>query len=131
MHGCQPGIETAIVLPDENLLVPLLHSVHGVNDLNVTLGYPLRSSGIVSLMHIVARMHHQASKEVACGLIIVRISTAFCPIRSSRLTSLKRHWPWHAGWRRQTVSGYPRQSLRMSSFKSLFEPAVNSDAGIQ
>lgn len=57
------GIETAVVLPDENLLVPLLHSVHGVSKLNVTLGYPLRSSGIVSLMHIVARMHHQASKE--------------------------------------------------------------------
>ena len=57
------GIETAIVLPDEGLLVPLLHSVHGVKRLNVTLGYPLRSSGIVSLMHIVARMHHQASKE--------------------------------------------------------------------
>ena len=57
------GIETAIVLPDENLLVPLLHSVHGVDNLNVTLGYPLRSSGVVSLMHIVARLHHQASKE--------------------------------------------------------------------
>ena len=56
-------IETAIVLPDENLLVPLLHSVHSAGALNVTLGYPLRSSGIVSLMHIVARMHHQASKE--------------------------------------------------------------------
>lgn len=58
-----PGIETAIVLPDEGLLVPLLHSVHDVGDLNVTLGYPLRSSGIVSLMHIVARMHHQTSLE--------------------------------------------------------------------
>lgn len=57
------GLETAVVLPDEGLLVPLLHSVHGVDRLNVTLGYPLRSSGIVSLMHIVARMHHQASKE--------------------------------------------------------------------
>ena len=56
-------IETAIVLPDENLLVPLLHSVHDAGQLNVTLGYPLRSSGIVSLMHLVARMHHQASKE--------------------------------------------------------------------
>jgi hypothetical protein len=66
----EPGIETAIVLPDESLLVPLLHSIHGTDKdnpkgmkLNVTLGYPLRSSGIVSLMHIVARMHHQASKE--------------------------------------------------------------------
>ena len=57
------GIETAIVLPDENLLVPLLHSVHGVGQLNVTLGYPLRSSGIVSLMHIVASMHSRASKD--------------------------------------------------------------------
>ena len=63
MHGRQPGIDTAIVLPDESLLVPLLHSVHDVGRLNVTLGYPLRCSGIVSLMHIVARMHHQASKE--------------------------------------------------------------------
>ena len=58
-----PGIETAVVLPDEGLLVPLLHSVHDVANLNVTLGYPLRSSGIVSLMHIVARLHHQATKD--------------------------------------------------------------------
>ena len=57
------GIETAIVLPDENLLVPLLHTVPPHTQLNVTLGYPLRSSGIVSLMHIVARLHHQATKE--------------------------------------------------------------------
>jgi len=59
------GIDTAVVLPDESLLVPLLHAVHAPSSmkLNVTLGYPLRSSGIVSLMHIVARMHHQAGKE--------------------------------------------------------------------
>ena len=65
MHGGSTavGIDTAIVLPDESLLVPLLHSVAGVNRLNVTLGYPLRNAEIVSLMHIVSRMHHQASKE--------------------------------------------------------------------
>lgn len=65
MHGSgsDVGIETAIVLPDESLLVPLLHSVADVNRLNVTLGYPLRNADIVSLMHIVSRMHHQASKE--------------------------------------------------------------------
>lgn len=57
------NIETAIVLPDESLLIPLLHSLDGIDDLNVTLGYPLRSSGIVSLMHIVARMHQQATNE--------------------------------------------------------------------
>ena len=57
------GIETAVVLPDEGLLVPLLHSMGGIQNLNVTLGYPLRSAGIVSLMHIVSRMHNQAIKE--------------------------------------------------------------------
>ncbi|MBR5725659.1 MAG: PD-(D/E)XK nuclease family protein [Muribaculaceae bacterium] len=65
MHGGSSsiGIDTAIVLPDESLLVPLLHSVSGVEKLNVTLGYPLRNSEVVSLMHIVSRMHHQATKE--------------------------------------------------------------------
>ncbi len=61
LHG--KSIETAVVLPDENLLVPLLHSAHDIHDINVTLGYPLRGSGIVSLMHIVARLHHQASRD--------------------------------------------------------------------
>ena len=57
------NLDTAIVLPDENLLIPLLHAVPPSLLINVTLGYPLRNSGIVSLMHIVARMHHQASRE--------------------------------------------------------------------
>ncbi|MBQ9556668.1 MAG: PD-(D/E)XK nuclease family protein [Muribaculaceae bacterium] len=63
MAGASSGIDTAIVLPDENLLVPLLHSAPSEKSLNVTLGYALRNSGIVSLMHIVARLHQQASKE--------------------------------------------------------------------
>lgn len=63
MNGTSSGIDTAIVLPDESLLVPLLHSAPEDVSLNVTLGYNLRSSNIVSLMHIVARLHQQASKE--------------------------------------------------------------------
>ena len=56
------AINTAIVLPDENLFVPLINSVpESVKRLNVTLGYPMRHSGVVSLMHIVARAHKQAS----------------------------------------------------------------------
>lgn len=62
-NASSAGIETAIVLPDEGLLVPLLHTVPPHTQLNVTLGYPLRSSSIVSLMHIVARLHHQATKD--------------------------------------------------------------------
>ncbi len=39
------GKETAIVLTDEELLVPLLYSIpESVRDINVTMGYPLRHS---------------------------------------------------------------------------------------
>lgn len=41
--GRQPGKETAVVLADEGLLMPLLYSIPAeVEDINVTMGYPLR-----------------------------------------------------------------------------------------
>lgn len=59
------AINTAIVLPDESLFVPLLNSATDkVTRINVTLGYPLRNSSIASLMRIVAKMHHQATRTV-------------------------------------------------------------------
>lgn len=60
-----PGnaINTAIVLPDENLFTPLINSISSkVTSVNVTLGYPLRNADVVSLMHTVAKMHKQASR---------------------------------------------------------------------
>lgn len=57
------AIDTAIVLPDEKLFMPLINSVsEKVPNINVTLGYPLRDSDIASLMRIVSNMHHQATK---------------------------------------------------------------------
>jgi RecB family exonuclease len=39
----EPGKETAIVLTDENLLVPLLYSLPpDISEINITMGYPLR-----------------------------------------------------------------------------------------
>lgn len=63
-----PGnaINTAIVLPDENLFTPLVNSISSkVKSVNVTLGYPLRNADVVSLMHTVAKMHRQASRGAA------------------------------------------------------------------
>lgn len=49
--------DTAIVLPDESLLMPLLNSVpEEVRDINVTMGYPLASSEMYVLMRDIARM---------------------------------------------------------------------------
>lgn len=58
------AINTAIVLPDEGLFVPLLNSMNPeVTNVNVTMGYPLRDSDIASLMRVVAKMHRQARHE--------------------------------------------------------------------
>ena len=39
------GKETAVVLTDENLLLPLLHALPAeIGKVNVTMGYPLKQS---------------------------------------------------------------------------------------
>ncbi|MEN6569536.1 MAG: PD-(D/E)XK nuclease family protein [Rikenellaceae bacterium] len=44
-------INTSVVLPDESLLMPVLYSIpEEVKDVNVTMGYPLKEGGIVSLV---------------------------------------------------------------------------------
>lgn len=65
--GRVPGIETAIVLPDETMLVPVLNSIPAcVSDLNVTMGYPMTGSSLFSLMNDVAAMQmHIREKDGA------------------------------------------------------------------
>ena len=59
------GIETAVVLPDESLLLPVLNSIpENITDINVTMGYPMKGSGLWSLMsEISALQMHIRRKE--------------------------------------------------------------------
>ena len=121
------NLDTAIVLPDESLLIPLLHAVPPTSLINVTLGYPLRNSGIVSLMHIVARMHHQASKErkgwtyyredVNDILSHPLIKTFFTSEALDKATELARTNRFRV----------PADELVTLSFGDLFAPAMDSD----
>lgn len=55
---------TAIVLADESLLVPLLHSLPEIKEgLNVSLGYPLRWSPISGLMDHVLNLHLKSAQN--------------------------------------------------------------------
>ncbi len=46
-----PGIDTAIILPDEQLLIPVLNSIPAhVEKLNVTMGYPISGSQMWALL---------------------------------------------------------------------------------
>ncbi|MBQ9475357.1 MAG: PD-(D/E)XK nuclease family protein [Bacteroidales bacterium] len=57
--------KTAVVLPDEGLLLPLLNSIpEDIKDINVTMGYPLGGSEISTLVSDVAALQlHMRGKE--------------------------------------------------------------------
>ncbi|MCD7969765.1 MAG: PD-(D/E)XK nuclease family protein [Alistipes sp.] len=55
--------ETAVVLTDENLMLPVLSSIPGgIRDINVTMGYPLKLTAAYTLFERLAEM--QARKRV-------------------------------------------------------------------
>ena len=57
------GDETAVVLANENLLLPLLNSLpENIDALNVTMGFPLKKTGMYSFFESVFRMHINAEK---------------------------------------------------------------------
>jgi len=54
---------TALVLADENLLFPVLHSLpENLNEVNVTMGYPLRNTPVAGYFDLLFNMHLNASK---------------------------------------------------------------------
>lgn len=59
------GIETAVVLPDEQMLLPVLNSIPDrIRDVNVTMGYPMGGSALSALMDDVAALQlHLREKD--------------------------------------------------------------------
>lgn len=60
----QDLLNTAIVLPDENLFIPLIGSIDTniINKVNVTMGFPLRKSLISSFLSTLSKTHRQSRK---------------------------------------------------------------------
>ena len=55
---------TALVLGDETLLMPILNSFpNNIEDLNITMGFPLKSTPLSHLFETFFRVHKYASKE--------------------------------------------------------------------
>lgn len=62
-NALQTPEKTAIVLADENLLMPVLHSLPGfVDKVNVTMGYPLKNTLLYDLCQIVIGLHENAQR---------------------------------------------------------------------
>jgi hypothetical protein len=53
-HNNNDALRVAVVLPDENMLIPVLNSIpESVDKINVTMGYPLIGTPVASLMESV------------------------------------------------------------------------------
>lgn len=56
--------ETAIVLADEELLLPVLHSIpKSAANVNVTMGYPAKNTPVASLLRLVIDLQKSAKKQ--------------------------------------------------------------------
>ena len=56
--------KVAVVLPDESLLIPMLYSLpDNVEDVNLTMGYPLKLSGAATFVSLLRRL--QASRRIS------------------------------------------------------------------
>ncbi|MFS4483435.1 PD-(D/E)XK nuclease family protein [Hyunsoonleella sp. 2307UL5-6] len=73
------GLEnTAVVLGDENLLVPVLNSLPtSIEALNITMGFPLKSIPLASLFEHLFRIHKTSSKNFYYKDIITVVSHPF------------------------------------------------------
>ncbi len=63
----KPGFvaeETAIVLPDENLLMPMLGALpECIKDVNVTMGFPLSASNVATFLKMLDRLHRNCRSK--------------------------------------------------------------------
>lgn len=57
-------LDTAIILPDENLFIPLSGSIckTKIGTVNITMGFPLKKSLVSTLLSSISRIHRQSRK---------------------------------------------------------------------
>lgn len=57
INDTENAIDTAVVLPDESLFIPMIHSVpESIGTINVTMGFPMRLSPMANLLHDIVRL---------------------------------------------------------------------------
>lgn len=63
-RGAAAVPDTAVVLPDESLLIPMAHSVpEAIRKLNITMGLPMRTTSFASLVSLLVAMQLHATQS--------------------------------------------------------------------
>lgn len=84
--------ETALVLADENLLFPVLHSLPDEVKVNVTMGYPLKNHPLTGLFQTVFSMQETAEKLGNNGFYFRDVLHLFSQPYFIALTADNRRW---------------------------------------
>lgn len=73
------GFDTAVVIPDETLLIPLLNTIPPeIDAVNVTMGYPMTGSGIYGLMSSISALQlHTRKRGDGCAFYHKQVSAIF------------------------------------------------------
>ncbi len=84
------AINTAIILPDEHLLMPVLYAIpEKINSINITMGYTLSNTTIAGFMEILADMHKHTRRTGDNILYYHRNVLALLTNRYMQLTDQK------------------------------------------
>ena len=111
---------TAVVIPDETLLMPLLNSVpEHIMDINVTMGYPMSASELYVLMYDVAMMqmhlrkkesgwhfyHKQVWDMLSSGIIKTLVSSEGMEECKDRIARVRQDGKYYIS--QEDLSGFP------------------------
>jgi len=67
-------LETAVVLPDENLLLPVLYSLpQQIKNINVTMGYPLQLTPVAGLIELIFDMRKKIRRNEFYHITVLNI----------------------------------------------------------
>ncbi|HSF53153.1 MAG TPA: PD-(D/E)XK nuclease family protein [Algoriphagus sp.] len=84
--------ETVVILPDEQMLFPVLHSLPDqIDKVNVTMGYPVKNAPVYAFLEAVLEMqrfikveegkvlfYHQAVKNLLSSIYLKSVNPGFC-----------------------------------------------------
>ena len=71
--------ETALVLADEQLLFPVLNNLADIETLNITMGAPLNSTPLFTLVDLLLRMQVRYQQYQRGGFLLSRCTKTFAP----------------------------------------------------
>lgn len=98
-EGADPE-DTLIVLPDEKLLIPVLHSISGtVEKLNVTMGFPLTSTPVFNLVELLVELQlGQKHEDFNHRPVVSLLGHPYIVAADPAVTQQKRKEILHENW---------------------------------